>query len=147
MKQVRAFLILGALSLLACNASDQYAVTARIDGMEWMSKGAVPAILTVNSLLINASNPTQTPIAISINSSMYNVIATHPLDSVQNAFLYGSSLSTGYYAKPSNPGQITILEVDANEKRVKGSFELMAYSASGDSVHVTDGTFNIVYQE
>ncbi|MBE2247646.1 MAG: hypothetical protein IAE67_10345 [Candidatus Competibacteraceae bacterium] len=145
MKKLHFIFIMSVL-VWGCDKSEQYAVTARIDGVEWISKGAVPAILTANGLLINASNPTQSPIAISIDDLVYNVIGSHPIDSTNNAFLYGSSITTGYFAKPSNPGALNITEVDASEKRVKGTFELMTYSLAGDSVHVTDGTFNIVYQ-
>lgn len=127
-----------------CNKSEQYALTCRIDGQEWLSKGSVMAIVGANGLLINATSNTLYPIALSIKH--YDSLGVYALDSVNNAFLYGSSLSSGYYAKYSKPGIVEVTEFNANDKKVKGIFSLTAYKTNGDSVKVTDGTFNIFYQ-
>ncbi len=140
--------ILAATSLVAivssCDKNEQYALTCRIDGQEWLSKGTVMAIVGANGLLINATSNTLFPIALSIQH--YDSLGIYPLDSLNNAFLYGSSLSSGYYAKFSKPGIVEVTEFNAGDKKVKGTFSLTAYKANGDSIKVTEGTFNIYYQ-
>ncbi|MCX7744222.1 MAG: DUF6252 family protein [Flavobacteriales bacterium] len=148
MKNLKLFSILGALSIIiflnSCDKSEQYAVTCRIDGQEWLSKGTVLAIVGANGLLINATSNTLYPIAISIKN--YDSLGVYALDSLNNAFLYGSSLSSGYYARLAKPGIIEVTEFSAADKRVKGTFSLTAFKTNGDSVVVTDGTFNVFYQ-
>jgi len=148
MKNLKQILAATATSLVifisSCDKTEQYALTCRIDGQEWLSKGTVMAIVGANGLLINATSNTLFPIALSIKN--YDSLGVYALDSLNNAFLYGSSLSSGYYAKFAKPGIVEVTEFNAADKKVKGTFSLTAYKTNGDSVMVTDGTFNIFYQ-
>jgi hypothetical protein len=148
MMNLKHILIVSFLSFIvflsSCDKTEQYAVTCRIDGQEWLSKGTVMAIVGANGLLINATSNTLYPIAISIQH--YDSLGVYALDSLNNAFLYGSSLSSGYYARLAKPGIIEVTEFNAADKKVKGTFSLTAFKANGDSVVVTEGTFNVYYQ-
>lgn len=145
LKHISKFFALSILFFLSsCDKAEQYAVTCRIDSQEWLSKGTVMAIVGANGLLINATSNTMYPIAISIKN--YNSLGVYALDSLNNAFLYGSSLSSGYYARLAKPGIIEVTEFNAADKKVKGTFSLTAFKANGDSVVVTEGTFNVYYQ-
>jgi len=148
MKNLPQILLISVASitiiLSSCDKTEQYALTCRIDGQEWLSKGTVMAIVGANGLLINATSNTLYPIALSIKN--YNNPGVYALDSLNNAFLYGSSLSSGYYARFAKPGIVEVTEFNAADKKVKGKFSLTAYKMNGDSVVITEGTFNVYYQ-
>jgi len=115
-------------------------VTAKIDGVPWESGGNVSGSVAGNQIQISSANGTAT----------LNVIHQGPFEAgsynLYQALYMINSPQTTYI---SNQGTITFLTWDPQNKVVSGTFSFTAFEASGvgDTIQVTDGTFeSVIYQ-
>lgn len=134
------------VSLVACDVTDNYALSAKIDGQLWLSEKGVAAAKGSNAIIMNALSNSKPAIALSIKNF---TVGTHPLDSINNGFVYafqGDQIN-GLYATTAHPGELVILEHDETKKFIKGTFQLEAYNyLSNQKIKVEEGKFEITYQ-
>jgi len=144
---VISLLILSSL-LQSCDKNSIYSVTATIDGLPWQSDGYVQANEADSFLIINAFSDDQTFIALEFNQ--YESSGSFSLDSSNNAFGYGtyfgSSSTLTHYTSALRPGSFTITSFSASDKKIKGNFELTAFTSTNDSIRVTNGNFDVNFQ-
>lgn len=138
-------LVVGFLVFLAACESAKSPVSALVDGVEWNADESVVASKLSSSVLINAIALQNPPITLQIYS--LNEPGNYALDGSNNFLLYGEDKFSGYSAKPSNPGTLAIIEHNTEDKHIIGTFSCFAYNANGDSIHITDGQFDIFYIE
>ncbi len=134
------------IGTFSCDPADNYALSARINGQLWVSEKGVAAYMGSQALVMNALSNTKPSMALSIKSLS---VGTHPLDSINNGFLYTfqGDQQSGHYATTAHPGELVISEHDTAGKYIKGSFRLVAYNyLNGDSIRVEEGRFEINYQ-
>lgn len=148
MKNLKLFLTAAICFLLVnCDPAEQYPVSFKYNGTSWYAVSS-PAIVTGGKLYINANSTNQAQNPISMTLTQYTVLDTFDLDSATNAFLFGQSFATGYYAKSSNPAKIIIKEYNAGDKHVVADFYGWLFNFNHvDSVLITDGRFDLRYQE
>lgn len=134
------------VSLAACDVTDNYALSAKIDGQLWLSEKGVAAAKGTDAIIMNALSNSKPAIALSIKNF---TVGTHPLDSLNNGFLYafqGDQMS-GFYATTAHPGELIISEHNEAKKFIKGTFHLEAYNyLSNQKIKVEEGKFEITYQ-
>jgi hypothetical protein len=136
-----------ALSIAAfssCDTDSQYSVTATIDGQSWQSTGGVNAFRGDTVILINAFSDTDPLVALEF--SEFDTEGTFVLDSLHNAFGYGTG-PNAYYTSSSRPGTFTITAFDSGDKNLIGTFSVVAFRGPTDSIAVTDGKFDVHYNE
>lgn len=136
------------LLLQSCDNNSTYSVTANIDGLPWKSDGYVQANEADSFLIINAFSDDQTFIALEFKQ--YETPGTYSLDSSSNAFgfgtYFGSSSTLTHYTSANRPGIFTITSFSASDKKIKGNFELTAFTSTHDSIRVSDGSFDVNFQ-
>lgn len=130
----------------ACDVTDNYALSAKIDGQLWLSEKGVAAAKGTNALIMNALSNSKPAIALSIKNF---TVGTHALDSLNNGFVYafqGDQIN-GFYATTAHPGELVISEHDEAKKFIKGTFHLEAYNyLNNQKIKVEEGKFEITYQ-
>lgn len=146
----KSILILFASVILicsqGCDPSDQYPISYKIDGTPWYAESA-PCFLTgSNNISINATSTVQNQKITVFYLTQYSV-GTHQLDNVNNFFQYPDTV-TGFYAQASNPATIEITEFNTSSKKIVGTFFGVLYNqGKSDSIVITDGKFNLHYQQ
>lgn len=146
-KLISAVIITSIFGLFSCDPASQYPISFKVNGTAWYASSA-PTLLAGGKIYINANSITQgqNPVAFSISD--YAVVDTFDLDSATNAFLFGASLSSGYYAKAYNPAKIIIKQFDLADKHIVAEFYGRLYNANdNDSILITDGKFDLHYQD
>lgn len=135
------------LALSSCDPADQYPISFKVNGSPWYANAA-PTYLVSGKILINATSITQGQNPIAFSLTQYAMVDTFELDSANNAFLFGASLGSGYYAKAHHPATIIIKEFNPSDKHIVAEFYGHIFnSSSNDSVLITDGKFDLHYQE
>ena len=139
--------VLFSLSLLAlsgCNPADQYAISYKINGSPWYA-GSAPTFLANGRIAVNAVSTNQSQYITVFDFSQLSV-GTHSLNKIDNGIYYPDT--TGFYFQPSNPGTLVISKFDSNAKNISGTFSGKMYNAAkSDSITITEGKFDLHYQQ
>ena len=130
--------------------NESSAVTAIVDGQLWESDSFTRALVANSGrLIINAESRTFRPMAFSLSN--YSPSGEYALDSVNNSFLFGEEVATGYFARSGHPGKLTISEVslpqDGDRGNMKAAFSLTAFNLGGDSISISEGIMDLVLSE
>lgn len=148
MKAWSGILLFPFLLFTGCEES-QYAISAVIDGQLWESNQYASARITDDDVLVmNGFHRTYLPVSLAIRDYQYP--GEYPLDSLNNAFLFGQNVNTGYFTRMSDPGLITITSFQPSGNKggsITGTFQVTLYNHDGNSLVVKDGKFDIVISE
>lgn len=139
------FSVVAALAFHSCDDSFS-GITAIVDGQFWRSDaGAVAAVGADSALYITAQSRDFLP--LSFRLSQFQSPDTFALDSVNNAFLLGIDLATGYRAIPGRPGRWIVSHylapTTSDQGHITGEFQLRAFNTSGDSISISEGRFDL----
>lgn len=146
-KLIQVSLVIIMLIIVGCDPASQYPISFKVNGNTWYANAA-PTYLVSGSILINATSITQGQNPIAFSLTQYAMVDTFDLDSTNNAFLYGASLGSGYYAKAHNPAKIIIKEFNPTDKHIVAEFYGHISNANySDSVLITDGRLDLHYQQ
>ena len=149
MKKSTLFLLATIILICSqgCDPASQYPISYKIDGTPWYAESA-PCFLTgLNNISINAT-PTVQNQQLSIFYFTQYSVGTHQLDGANNFFQYGADTTTGYYAQASNPATLNITEFNTSTKKIVGTFFGVLYNqGKTDSIVITDGKFDLHYQQ
>lgn len=139
------FILIISIAFFSCDPAEQYAISFKINGTTpWYSSSA-PCFYNSGKIYLNAvsTNPSQYILAWVFDTENPG---TYPIDHVVNHLSYGDTI-TGYYAQSSNPASLTVTEFNTTNKKFVGTFYGKLYNAAKtDSILITDGRFNLVYQ-
>lgn len=147
MKKFFLFILIIAGFLAGCDPADQYPLSFKYNSTTWYA-GSAPTLLTGGKIYINATSITQGQNPIGMTLSQYAMVDTFDIDSLNNGFLFGASYGTGYSAKLNNPAKLIIKEFNPAEQHIVAEFYgwLSTYNRT-DSVLITDGKFDLTYQQ
>lgn len=147
MKKVQLLFLALILMIAGCDPADQYPISFKYGTNTWYAASA-PTLLTGGKIYINATSITQGQNPISFVLNQYAMVDTFDIDSINNAFLFGAATSTGYYAKANNPASLIIKEFNPGNQHIVAEFYGWLSTANRtDSVLVTDGKFDLNYQQ
>lgn len=130
--------------------NESSAITAIVDGQLWESDSFTRALVANSGrLIINGESRTFRPMAFSLSD--YNPAGEYAIDSLDNSFLFGEEVATGFYVRSSRPGQLTISELTMPDGGTRGSmkatFSLTAFNLGGDSISISEGNMDLVLSE
>lgn len=147
MKKFNLIVFTLILILAGCDPADQYPLSFKFNSTTWYAASA-PTLLTGGKIYINATSITQGQNPIGMTLSQYAMVDTFDIDSANNAFLFGASLGSGYYAKINNPATLIIKEFNPGNQHIVAEFYGWLSNANRtDSVLITDGKFDLTYQQ
>ncbi|MFC2176136.1 DUF6252 family protein [Bacteroidota bacterium] len=149
-KLVTLLLAASVLGFSGCTKFDNAPFRCKINGKPFT---ASDALLTV-TISGNDDNfyiqATTNPASDLIGNDPYGEIkldivvkatGTYPLN-LQNTWRWSNNGQDTYRASGKDPGKVTITELDYAAKRIKGTFELTAYSDKGETKTITEGFFD-----
>ncbi len=146
MKKIILYTFIFSILFMSCEKDDNYAVSCKINGNDWISDGVTMAAIGSNGLLINATSNSKPTIALLIDKELYDSVGVYSLDSTNNSFLYGNNFADGFFVKTNKPGVIEVTSFDGSDKKITGKFNLTAFNNNGDSIVVSEGLFDLYYQ-
>ena len=146
MKKLILSTFIFSILITSCEKNDNYAVSCKINGSDWISDGVTMAAIGTNGLLINATSNSKPTIALLIDKELYDSVGVYSLDSINNSFLYGNNFTDGFFVKTNKPGTIEVTSFDGSDKNITGKFNLTAFNNNGDSIVVTEGLFDLYFQ-
>ena len=122
--------------------SDGARVQASVAGSDWCANASVIGVGDGSSVTITGINLLGGTLIIQLDS-----LATGPqaINEATNAMMY-MNLSLPYTPRNTDPGVLTIAELDTASHRVKGSFEVMLH-ADGAGSKAVNGAFDVQYTQ
>ncbi len=146
-KSIFSILTLAVILLSGCDPADQYPISFKVNGSTTWYASSAPAILSSGKIYINANSITQGQNPVAFTLGQYAAVDTFDIDSANNAFLYGATLGSGYYAKSTNVAKMIVTEFNPADKHIVANFYgWLSNSNRTDSVLITDGKFDLHYQ-
>jgi len=129
----------------SCDPAEQYAVSFKINGTTAWYSGSAPCFYSSGKMYLNAISTNQSQYVLAWVFDTENS-GTYPIDHIVNHMSYGDT-TTGYYAQSSNPATLEVTEFNPTTKKFVGTFYGKLYNyGKTDSILITDGRFNLVYQ-
>ncbi len=152
-RSMRNKILIACLLVLGVHSScdnESSAITAIVDGQLWESDSFTRALVANSGrLIINGESRTFRPMAFSLSN--YNPAGDYALDSINNSFLFGADVATGFFVRSTRPGQLTISELSmpnaGSRGSMKATFSLTAFNLGGDSISVSEGNMDLVLSE
>ncbi len=144
-KLIFPILLLITIAFSSCDPAEQYAISFKINGTTAWYSATAPCFYNSGKIYLNSTSTNQSQY---ITAWVFEdeTPGTYPIDHIDNHFSYGDTV-TGYYAQSSSPATLTVTEFNTTSKKFVGTFNGKLYnSGKTDSILITDGRFNLVYQ-